>query len=180
MRALVLTFALLAGPALAQAPGWIVETDLDGDGEEEIYSLLDSGTGTVDLSVETASGPLVFPGVTWTGGMAGQEPGLALSPSGSLLLTSRNDSVGRDRWTLTLTIAQRDGGLRIAGITYDWRDTLDPEAGWGGCDLNLLSGRGVVKGPEGEREIAAPVPAPLLSDWQESDLPEVLPAECFG
>jgi hypothetical protein len=180
MRSLVILLTILAGPALAQAPGRIVETDLDGDGSDEIYSLLDNGTGTVDLSVETASGPLVFPGVAWTGGMAGQEPDLSLSPSGSVLLTSRNDSVGRDRWTLTLTVAHRDGELKVAGITYQRYDTLDPEAGWGTCDLNLLSGRGVVEGPGGKEEITVPGPAPSLADWQESDLPEVLPAECFG
>jgi hypothetical protein len=29
-------------------------------------------------------------------------------------------------------------------------------------------------------QVAVPGPAPLLSDWQESDLPEILPVECFG
>ena len=180
MRAIFLALAVLGGPVLAQEARQMVEADLDKDGEAETYSILDNGTGSVDLSVETVSGPLIFPGVAWTGEMAGQEPGLSLSPSGSVLLTSQNDAVGRDRWTLTLTIAQREGALRIAGITYARRDTLDPETGWGICDLNLLSGRGVIEGPTGKQEVAVPGPAPLLSDWQESDLPEILPVECFG
>ena len=180
MRSLFLAVAVLGGPALAQGAGQSVAADLDGDGAAEVYSLLDNGTGTVDLSVETASGVTTFPAVAWTGGMAGQEPDLALGPSGSLLLTSRNDSVGRDRWTQTLTLAYRDGALKVAGITYARQDTLDLEAGWGTCDLNLLSGRGVVERPGGRHEVTVPGPAPLLSDWQESDLPEVLPVECFG
>ncbi|WP_051520965.1 hypothetical protein [Rubellimicrobium mesophilum] len=180
MRSLFLALAVLAGPALAQEGGQSVTADLDKDGAPETYSLLDNGTGTVDLTVESASGTTTFPGVAWTGGMAGQEPDLSLSPAGSVLLASRNDSVGRDRWTLVLTIAQRDGALKVAGITYERRDTLDPEMGWGTCDLNLLSGRGVIEGPGGRQEIAVPGPAPRLSDWQESDLTEVLPAECFG
>ena len=180
MRSLFVALALLAGPALAQEGSQSVQADLDKDGAAETYALVDNGTGTVDLSVETASGVVTYPGVAWTGGMAGQRPDLALSPSGSVLLTSRNDSVGRDRWRLTLTLAQRDGALKVAGITYERHDTLDPEGGWGSCDLNLLSGRGVVEGPQGQREVAVPGLAPRLAEWQEGDLPEVLPAECFG
>ncbi len=179
MRSLVLALVLMTGPALAQEGSWSVQADLDKDGQPETYSLLDNGTGTVDLSAETGSGASTFPGVAWTGGMAGQEPNLAVSPAGSLLLMSRNDAVGRDRWTLTLTVAQRDGALKVAGITYQHYDTLDP-ANAGSCDLNLLSGRGVVEGPEGRREVTAPGPAPALSEWQEDDLPNLLPAECFG
>ena len=98
MRSLVLALAVLAGPALAQDGSQSVQADLDKDGSPETYALRDNGTGAVDISVETASGTTTVPGVAWTGGLAGQAPDLALSPSGSVLLTSRNDSVGRDRW----------------------------------------------------------------------------------
>ena len=179
MRSLTL-LALLAGPALAQEGGQSVTADLDGDGQAETYSLRDNGMGAVDLSVESASGVASFPNVAWTGGMAGQEPDLAVSPSGSVWLASRNESVGRDRWTLTLTLAQRDGVLKVAGLTYQRYDTLDPDAGWTTCDLNLLSGRGVIEGPGGQQEVTVSGPAPALSDWQEGDLPDLLPAECFG
>ncbi|WP_210530094.1 hypothetical protein [Rubellimicrobium arenae] len=181
MRFLPLTVLLLfALPVAAQEPMREVTADLDRDGSPETYALIENGRGTVDLVVDGRAGRRTAGDVAWTGGMPGQEPGLSLSPSGSVLLTSRNDSVGRDRWTLTLTLAYREGDLRVAGITYGWRDTLGPQTGWGGCDLNLLTGRGTVTGPGGEQGIVVPFPAPRLWEWREADLPQRLPAECFG
>jgi hypothetical protein len=181
VRALVLSLLVLAAPVIAQeAPNWEVSADLDKDGTPERYALRENGTGTVDLVIDSRAGRASAEGIAWDGGMAGQEPDLALGPSGSVRLTSRNDSVGRDRWTLTLTLAHRDGELRVAGVTYAWRDTLDPEAGWGGCDLNLLTGRGVVTGPGGERGITVPYPAPAAWEWTDAEVPRRLPAECFG
>ncbi|TNC72432.1 hypothetical protein [Rubellimicrobium roseum] len=182
MRAFCL-LALLAGPALAQDEGppvREVEADLDGNGAAETYVLRDGGETTVDLEVRTTDGTRMVPGIAWTGRTPGTEPELALSPAGSVQVVSMNDAVGRDRWRLVLTLAHRGGDWRVAGITYDWRDTLDPAARWGGCDLNLLTGRGTATSPEGERAIVAPSPAPVLWDWQDTDLPDVLPAECFG
>lgn len=178
MRPLLLAL-LLAGPAWGQGwrPAWEVEADLDGDGEIEAYRLSDNGQGSVDLTMAEGGRERVAPGVAWLGAMAGQAPELSLSPAGSVLLTSMNEAVGRDRWRLTLTIAHRDGDWRVAGITYDWRDTLDPGA-WGVCDLNLLSGRGVVETAAGLRTIAAPA-APPLWDWRDEAPPVPLDA-CFG
>jgi hypothetical protein len=178
MRGLVLLLAL-AGPASAQeAPNWQVAADLDGNGSPETYTLMENGTGTVDLVIDSREGRRSAEGVAWTGGMAGQEPDLSLGPSGAVRLTSRNDAVGRDRWTLVLTLAHREGDLRVAGVTYEWRDTLDPRSG--GCDLNLLTGRGVVTGPGGEAEVTLPYPAPAIWEWTDAEVPQRLPAECFG
>lgn len=167
MRALLLALAFLAGPALAQdwQPVREVSADLDRNGVPEAYRIEEDGQGSVDLVVADGGRERVAAGIAWSGAMAGTLPALSLSPAGSVLLTSMNDGVGRDRWRLTLTIAHRDGDWRVAGITYDWRDTLDPQ-GWGRCDINLLAGRGVVETAQGRREIAAPFPAPLLWDWR--------------
>ena len=108
--------------------------------------------------------------------MAGQEAYLALGPAGGVQLVSGNDAVGRGRWFQVVTIAHRDGALRVTGVTYSWRDTLDPEAG-GTCDLNLLSGRGVVQTAAGARDVAAPPSLPL-SEWQGAA--SVLPPVCGG
>ena len=181
MRSLVLFLALFAAPALAQeAPNWEVTADLDQDGAPERYALKENGTGTVDLVIDSRAGRATAAGIAWDGGMAGQEPDLALGASGAVRLTSRNDSVGRDRWTLTLTLAHRDGELRVAGVTYEWHDTLDPEGGWGSCDINLLTGQGVVVGPAGQEEITVPYPAPAAWEWTDAEVPQRLPAECFG
>jgi hypothetical protein len=168
MRALPFLLILLGGPALAQVSQQIasdVVADLDGDGEAEIYTLLDYGEEGVNLSVETDDGFREVPDIAWSGGIPGQRPELSLSPSGSVLLSSGNEAIGRDRWRLVLTIAHREGDWRVAGITYDWWDTIDPAAS-GHCDVNLLSGRGVVEADGVERRIEAPWPAPRLWDWQ--------------
>lgn len=181
MRRLLLALSLLAGPALAEdrsRPLWFAEADLDGDGVVETYALREDGESSVDLVVTEGGEERVVPGAAWTGGVFGQLPELGVSQGGSVLLTSRNDAIGRDRWQLVLTIAHRDGDWRVAGITYEWRDTLDLTS-WGRCDLNLLSGRGEVETEGAVREMEAP-DAPLLWDWNEATLPDVLPVECFG
>ena len=165
--------ALLAylSPALAQES---VATDLDGDGRAEVFSLRDTGDGAVDLLIDGA--PLA-PGIAWTGG-PGQVPELTLAPNGSVRLTSMNEAVGRDRWHLTLTLAYRDGAYRIAGLTWDWYDTLDP-ARAGGCDLNLLTGRGFVTRGAGKPEPArTALRAPRVETWtQDTPLPEICPQD---
>ena len=169
MRFLAL-LPFIASPALAQDHSQTVSelrADLDGNGAAEIYTLLDYGSGGVNLTVETERDFHSAREVAWSGGLPGQRPELSLSPHGSLLLTSMNDAVGRDRWRLTLTIAHREGDWRVAGITYDWWDTIDPAAG-GTCDVNLLSGRGVVVDRTGQREVEAPWPAPRLWDWRDT------------
>jgi hypothetical protein len=179
MRAFLL-FILLAGPAWAQGrePATEVQADLDRDGKREAYRIRDGREGMVDLVVAEGGRERVAPGVAWTGGMAGQQPELSVSPAGSVVLTSKNEGIGRDRWRLALTIAHRDGELRVAGITYDWTDTLDVQAGWGRCDLNLLSGRGEVETVAGRREVEVPFAAPLLWDWRD-EAPAPWPEVCL-
>jgi len=74
--------------------------------------------------------------------LVGQRASLAIDQRGSLRVTSHNSAIGRNRWEQTLTLAWRDDRLLLAGFTYDFYDTLDPDAN-GGCDLNVLTGRGV-------------------------------------
>lgn len=181
MHRLLLALSLLAGPALAEdesRPLWLAEADLDGDGVVEAYALREGAESSVDLVVTEGGEERVVPGAAWTGGVFGQLPELDVSQGGSVLLTSMNDAIGRDRWQLVLTIAHREGDWRVAGITYERRDTLDL-ASWARCDLNLLSGRGVVETDGGVREVEAPG-APVLWAWSEATLPDLLPVECFG
>jgi hypothetical protein len=166
LRALVLSL-VLATPLQAEwKPVWSVASDLDGDGAAEGFALRDNGDGAVDLVITTGQGTITAPAIAWLGGI-GQQPDLALAPNGSVLLSSRNDAIGRSRWTLTLTIAYRRGAYRVAGFTYGWYDTLDlPDNGL--CDINLLNGRGTVAidgGPA--RAIAAPFAAPEVTAWSD-------------
>lgn len=75
--------------------------------------------------------------------MFGQEPSVSTRENGSLLITSQNSSIGRNRWEERLTIVYRESRFVVAGFSYNHYDTLDPDAS-GFCDLNLLTGKGIV------------------------------------
>jgi hypothetical protein len=165
------TLMLLAAPAFAQQPGPSVRADLDGDGVEELYTLLledlevADASNKADLAVQTTEGVRVVEDVVWQGRYDAGRPELDVGPENTLLLTAMNDGYGRHRWSETITIAHHNDDLRVTAVSYGWYDPLDLDAGET-CDVDLLSGRGHVKTPEGSREIAAPFPPPLLWDWR--------------
>ncbi|WP_104665698.1 hypothetical protein [Ensifer adhaerens] len=94
--------------------------------------------------------------------LAGQAPSIAALPSGSLLITSHNDAVGRDRWEQKLTVAYRNFEFVVAGYTYASYDTLDPD-NTSQCDLNVLTG----KGKTNDRPVATKGELVLLKDWSD-------------
>ncbi|MFD1326992.1 hypothetical protein [Mycoplana ramosa] len=77
--------------------------------------------------------------------MFGQEPTVAALANGSIKLTSQNSSIGRDRWSQSLTLAYRGGRFIVAGYTYSSYDTLDND-NTRACDLNVLTGKGTANG----------------------------------
>lgn len=168
MRAFFAVFLMVAAsPGLSQEVLSRVQSDLDGRGVAETFTLLDSGTGTADLQIDgTTLGTVVARNVAWVGGI-GQVPNLTLASNGSVQLNSMNDSVGRDRWHLILTIAYRNDAYRIAGYTYQWFDTLDPDNN-GTCDVNLLTGQGEVAINEGSKKaFSQSLPALPVTDWTD-------------
>jgi len=174
---IAIVFFLIGAAANAQQIGQTVASDLNDDRRVEQFSLIDNGNGQVDLQIEnTGSGVIYSEGIAWLGGF-GQQPELTLADNGSVLLTSMNEAVGRNRWHLTLTIAYRDGGYIVAGITYDSYDTLDLEA-FASCDLNLLTGRGFASYGQGGEPIpvASPLSATPVTQWRDdTQVPDI----CF-
>lgn len=79
----------------------------------------------------------------------GQEPILEAMANGSIKITTRNDSIGRNRWSQTLTLAYRNTDFIVAGFTYSYHDTLDLAAS-GDCDLNVLTGKGIANKADGK------------------------------
>lgn len=160
-------FILLANAAVSQDVLGVVNSDLDDSGRAEVFTLLDTGTGTADLQIDdTAMGTVFAADIAWVG-ESGQIPSIALAGNGSVQVTSMNDAVGRDRWTLTLTIAYRNEAYRVAGYTYVWRDTLEL-ANNGVCDVNLLTGQGEVSMDGGpKQQFSQSLPAMPVTDWTE-------------
>ncbi|MEM5582499.1 hypothetical protein WNZ15_08570 [Roseibium sp. AS2] len=107
--------------------------------------------------------------IVWRGGMYGQEPWLEARDHGSLKIYSENSAVGRERWEQILTIAYRRGAFVVAGYTYTYYDTLDPDAA-GQCDVNLLTGKGV----HNDKTFKTSLPAMKVGDWTM----DTLPPEC--
>lgn len=101
--------------------------------------------------------PLLLVGdLAYAGGMAGQSPRLEAAPNGSLQVHSEQIAIGREPWTMTLTLAERDGAVLVAGFTFATWDRIT--AGSALCDWNLLSGRWEMsfdRAPDPERGIAA-------------------------
>ncbi len=158
--AAMMTLSLLAGPLQAQeqekvqeamvpagAIAGAVTSPVDGDINRFRAILVETEAGA-DLYVFTDAGEgwkqvAHAKDMVWRGGMYGQEPWMEATEHGSLKIYSENSAVGRNRWEQVLTIAYRNGVFRVAGYTYSYYDTLDPDAN-GQCDVNLLTGKGVL------------------------------------
>jgi len=167
----------LTGTASAEIVAGPVTSDLNRDGVAERFVLDDTGDGSADLIIErTGRGTIVADDIAWIGGI-GQKPALAVAANGSVQVISMNEAIGRNRWRLTLTIAWRDGAYRVAGATYGYYDTLDLNRS-GGCDLNLLSGRGILTASNGTQSVmAVPLAALSVTDWTDAT---PLPRACYG
>ena len=169
MRLLCL-LALVATPAAAQDTR--VEADLDGDGVADFAEITWTGDGSTTLAIGGAYDVELFENPVWAGTAAGQAPWLELAPNGSLRLMSANYGIGREIWTQTLTIVHRDGAWRVGGFTYEWADRIEPGTG-GLCDLNLLSGRGVISVDSGRQTtIDVDTPALPLGEWTDATMPQ--------
>lgn len=168
-----LLFSLAAEAQTVAGP---VASDLNGDGRAERFTLIHTGDGSADLLIEnTGHGTLRADDIAWIGGV-GQQPSLGLAGNGSVLLQSKNDSIGRNRWNLTLTIAWRNGAYRVAGYTYGWYDTLNLDD-QGVCDLNLLNGKGFVTDGDGNRRtVRTSLRARPVTEWTDAIAP---PQVCF-
>lgn len=159
-----LIFLCAASVAMAE-PNLHVSSDLDADGIAEDFYLMGGEDGDADILIEWPKGSLHVKDIAWQGAMYGQEPSLQLAPNGSVRLISMNDSIGRNRWELILTLAYRNDSYRVAGMTYRWRDTLNL-ADYGTCDVNLLTGRGILTIANGpEQAVSFPKGGVALTKW---------------
>ncbi len=94
--------------------------------------------------------------------MAARAPSITALDNGSILITTHNESVGRDRWEQKLTVAYRNFDFVVAGYTYTSYDTLDLD-NTTDCDFNVLTG----KGKSNDKPVAEKGEIVLLTDWSD-------------
>jgi hypothetical protein len=111
----------------------------------------------------------------WSGLVFGQVAQLKTVGRNSLLVSSKNESIGRNRWTQRLTIAYRKGAYRVVGFTYDYYDTLNPDNN-GMCDVNYLNGKADIKINQAPSAMEHRFRAVSITDWSIDHVPDA----CFG
>ncbi|MAQ83404.1 MAG: hypothetical protein CMH12_09240 [Maritimibacter sp.] len=177
--AAVLLALACAAPADAQNVVDGALSDLNGDGLRERFTLLHyPGADTADLIIEdTGTGRITAHDFVQSPDVPGRIASVDVAPNGSIRVHSLNESIGRGRWRQTLTIAFRDGAYRVAGLTYEYYDTLDLAA-FGGCDLNFLNGKGFAwHGTRTRTAMTHDNAAVPMVDWSDST---PLPAVCIA
>lgn len=127
-----------------------VEISAAHNGPERAILLSSADPDAADLAI--FSGPLdgsapepvaVVRGLVWAGRLGGQVPWLKEAENGSLLVHSEQTGIGRNPWEQTLTLAERDGEIRVAGYTLNqWDRVLAHSAR---CDWDLLTGDWVLE-----------------------------------
>ena len=127
------------------------------DEDHAVYIYLNDGD-TDRLKLKTVVPNKVWGDLT----MAGRAPSITALENGSILITTHNDSVGRDRWEQKLTVAYRNFDFVVAGYTYTSYDTLDPNNS-AECDFNVLTGKGKSSG----KPVATKGEIVLLKDWSD-------------
>lgn len=145
----------------------LVSAPEGSDENQAVYIYLGDGD-TTRLKLKT-----VAPNKIW-GDMivAGQAPSIGALPSGSILITSHNGSIGRHRWEQKLTIAYRNFDFVVAGYTYTSYDTLDLD-NTTDCDFNVLTGKGKLN----DKPVAVAGEMIFLKDWIDETGQKVCQAE---
>lgn len=155
----------------------VTTADWNNDGSVD-RALLVRNEDNADLFIYLSTGPdaslqlaAYEKGFAWTGILFGTLPQLALTSNpAALQLISENDAVGRDRWKQALTLVYRDKTFLVAGYTFDYRDTLDPD-NVKTCDLNLLTGKGVGNG----KPFTSTTRAMPIARWTSETTPQGCP-----
>lgn len=174
---LVVALSLVASQGRAQevTPDDVIDAtvgDWNRDGQPDLALLAadDAGIGVYVYlrEAETEGGLLKLalsaPDKVWgrshSGGMVGQEPFIRALENGSIAVTEQNTGIGQDRWEVVRTIAWRGGAFVVAGFTLMSWNSLDEEDALT-CDLNMLTGKGLVN----DRPVRFDPSAIRLEDW---------------
>lgn len=130
-----------------------ITADIDGDGRpDSLTAHTTPGFVLTSLTIETSSsGVFQFSDIFFGG-----TPAISVSDRGSVFVDVTQDYLSESRLTLVL----REGQFLVAGITSRWRESHDSDTVHE-CDVNLLTGRGVLDGETFTTEDEA---FPLMSE----------------
>jgi hypothetical protein len=153
----------------------VVTADWNGDGSFDRAILLASEAepDQADLLVYLSEASDIMrlavskKNIAWRGAMWGTQPTLEVIGRGSLIITSANEAVGRNRWTQKLTVVYRNKAFVVAGYTYADHDTLAPGSSTN-CDINYLTGKGF----RNKKPFRASAKAVALVEWSEAYIPQ--------
>lgn len=151
-----------------------VTLDIDNDGRMDRAVLVGNpASGYGDLSIYLDAGtekpdPLRKPAILKTNLTDARITGFESKGKGSLLVTYGCGGCSNDFET-TLTIVYRGGKFLVAGYTYSW----ETRNGSGTCDVNFLTGKGVISRDRGKAKPITGRFAPVaLADWSETKHPK--------
>ncbi len=155
----------------------VITSDWNGDGAFDRAILIESDleSNQVDLLIylsesSSSSNMRLAAGkknIVWRGGMWGTQPTLEINAQRSLVITSGNDAIGRNRWNQKLTLLYRDKSFVIAGYTRIERDTIDPNFS-SSCDVNFLTNKGF----KNKKPFMISTKAVDLKDWSQDSIPK--------
>ncbi len=179
--------ALAAAPMAACAqdePPFEITLDMDNDGQVDramITTNPDDGSADLSLYLAPGNGKLDparkpdFVKKTLT-----EDRVLALEDKGkgSLVVTSCFGCGANKSWEAKLTIVWRGGKFLVAGYSRDWDWNVQKADGsvettLGGCDINFLTGKGVVsKDLDDGKPVTGKFVPIALADWSDDSRPE--------
>ncbi|MGX5846344.1 hypothetical protein ACWGTO_04625 [Mesorhizobium sp. PL10] len=161
-----------------------VTLDMDNDGRTDRAVIAqDPDNGQADLSIYLAAGegkldPSRKPSFVKKALTEDRILGLESRGKGSLAIISCLGSGANRSTETTLTIVWRQGKFLVAGYSFDWDWNVQKadstvETTLGGCDINFLTGKGVVsKDLEEGKPVAGKFTPIALADWSDDSRPE--------
>lgn len=124
----------------------IAEWDGDGSMDKAVLAKSNDDDAALYIYLSNNNGKVIKKrNLVWYGAMWGTFPKLSINKSGSLIVHSMNDSIGRNRWSQKLTISYRKKRFIVSGYSYTSYDTLRRNSR-SECDANLLTGKGMKNG----------------------------------
>jgi hypothetical protein len=158
----------------------VLQFDFNNDGYTDRAVLIEDEAPDAKLVIYTSMRDTMDEGTVlkepiWSGFVAGQYAQLHSKGRNNLVVTSSNQSIGRNRWTQTLTIAHRENAYRVVGFSYEFYDTLNQDNN-GRCDVNYLNRTAEIRMDVSLIAMEHAFGPEPITEWSFDNVPDA----CFG